>query len=85
MARQQAHNDGRKEPRKMKTPTGEDLLTLEELAQRLRLHPDTARSLYRRGVIPGLKLGHRTLRFEYAAVIEALRQAGDPAAANIAH
>ena len=45
--------------------------------------PDTARSLYRRGIIPGLKLGHRTLRFEYGQVIEALRQAGDPAAATI--
>lgn len=64
----------------MKNSTGEDLLTLEDLARRLQLHPDTARSLYRRGVIPGLKLGHRTLRFEYSQVIEALRQAGDPAA-----
>jgi len=56
-----------------------DLLTLDELAGRLRLHPTTARGLYRRGVIPGLKLGHRTLRFEYDAVLDALRQAGDPA------
>lgn len=69
----------------MKSPTGEELLTLEELAQRLRLHPDTARGLYRRGIIPGLKLGHRTLRFEYSQVIEALRQAHDPAAENIPH
>lgn len=69
----------------MKTPAGNELLTLAELAHRLRLHPDTARSLYRRGVIPGLKLGHRTLRFEYAQVLEALRQAGDPAAANATH
>jgi excisionase family DNA binding protein len=68
----------------MKTPAGNELLTLTELAHRLRLHPDTARGLYRRGVIPGLKLGHRTLRFEYAQVLEALRQAGDPAAANTA-
>lgn len=66
----------------MQTPSDDELLTLKELAQRLRLHPDTARSLYRRGVIPGLKLGHRTLRFEYQQVLEALRQAGDPAAAT---
>jgi len=66
----------------MATPSGNELLTLKELAQRLRLHPDTARGLYRRGVIPGIKLGHRSLRFEYAEVIEALRQAGDPAALN---
>ncbi len=67
----------------MKFPAGDELLTLDELAQRLRLHPDTARSLYRRGVIPGLKIGYRTLRFEYNQVLEALRQAGDPAAAAI--
>jgi len=79
------HNKGKIEGEKMKSPTGEELLTLEELAQRLRLHPDTARGLYRRGVIPGLKLGHRTLRFEYSQVIEALRQAHDPAAENIPH
>ena len=66
----------------MKPPAGDELLTLGELAQRLRLHPDTARSLYRRGVIPGIKIGHRTLRFEYNQVIEALKQAGDPAALN---
>jgi len=64
----------------MKPSTDNELLTLDELAHRLRLHPDTARGLYRRGVIPGLKLGHRTLRFEYEKVIEALREAGDPAA-----
>ena len=62
--------------------TDNELLTLDELARRLQLHPDTARGLYRRGVIPGLKLGHRTLRFEYEKVIEALREAGDPAAAT---
>jgi hypothetical protein len=57
-----------------------DLLTLDELAHKLKLHPTTARGLYRRGVIPGLRLGHRTLRFEYPAVLDALRRAGDPAA-----
>lgn len=66
----------------MNTPTSGELLTLRELAQRLKLHPDTARSLYRRGKIPGLKLGHRTLRFDYAQVLEALRQAGDPVVIN---
>jgi excisionase family DNA binding protein len=64
----------------MKTPAGEELLTIYELAQRLRLHPETARGLYRRGVIPGIKIGYRTLRFDYSQVVEALRQAGDPAA-----
>lgn len=65
----------------MKTETAPgDLLTLDELARRLQIHPVTARGLYRRKVIPGLKLGHRTLRFDYAAVLAALQEAGDPAA-----
>jgi len=56
-----------------------DLLTLDELAHKLHLHPVTARGLWRRRVIPGLKLGHRTLRFEYSKVLDALRTAGDQA------
>lgn len=64
----------------MTTPASDELLTIRELAARLKLHPDTLRGLYRRKVIPGIKVGHRTLRFEYGAVVEALRRAGDPAA-----
>lgn len=66
------------------TAAGElQLITIGELAERLRIHPDTLRGLYRRGKIPGIKLGHRTLRFDYAQVIDALRRAGDPAAAAL--
>lgn len=57
-----------------------ELLTITEVAQKLKLHPNTARDLYRRHVIPGLKLGHRTLRFNYPEVLAAIRQANDPAA-----
>jgi len=64
------------------TAPGGDLLTLDELATRLKMHPDMVRGLWRRHAFPGLKIGHRTLRFEYGAVLEALRQAGDPAAAQ---
>lgn len=64
----------------MTPQTNDALLTLDELAARLRLHPDTARGLYRRKKIPGLKLGYRTLRFDYGQVLEALRRANDPAA-----
>lgn len=60
--------------------TGGDLLTLDELAHRLKMHPDTVRGLWRRRAFPGLRIGHRTLRFEYGAVLAALRAAGDPAA-----
>lgn len=58
----------------------ETLLTIDELAQRLRLHPVTVRGLKRRGLIPSIRVGHRTLRFEYGKVVEALRNANDPAA-----
>jgi hypothetical protein len=76
----QAQNGGRKERPNMTPQANDALLTLDELAARLQLHPDTARGLYRRKVIPGIKLGHRTLRFEYGKVLDALRRAGDPAA-----
>ena len=59
---------------------GGDLLTINELAARLKMHPVTVRGLWRRRVIPALVIGHRTLRFEYSAVLDALRRAGDPAA-----
>ena len=55
------------------TATTDAMLTLNELAEKLQIHPSTLRGMYRRKVIPGLKLGHRTLRFDYAAVIEALQ------------
>lgn len=60
-------------PKTKQTASGE-LLTLKELSERLRMHPDTVRGLYRRGVIPGLKLGHRTLRFDFDRVYKALEK-----------
>lgn len=65
----------------MQTATAPDeLLTLDQLATRLKMHPVTVRGLWRRRSIPGLVIGHRTLRFEYGAVLDALRQAGDQVA-----
>ena len=55
-------------------------MTINELANRLQMHPDTVRGLWRRRVFPGLVIGHRTLRFEYPAVLDALRRRNDPAA-----
>jgi excisionase family DNA binding protein len=52
-----------------------DLLTLDELATRLKMHPDTVRRLKREGTIPALVLGHRTLRFSWPDVLASLRQA----------
>lgn len=59
---------------------GDGLLTLDELAGRLRLHPVTVRGLKRRGVIPAIVIGHRTLRFSWPDVLDTLRRKGDPAA-----
>ena len=53
------------------------LLTITDLSKRLQLHPSTTRKLYRSGRIPGLKIGCRTLRFDFVAVLDALRKAGD--------
>lgn len=53
------------------------LLTITDLSKRLQLHPSTTRQLYKSGRIPGLKIGHRTLRFDFVAVLDALRKAGD--------
>jgi len=78
----QPKKDGQKMQPQTSTAGDMQLLTINELAERLRIHPDTLRGLYRRKVIPGIKLGHRTLRFDYAQVLEALRRAGDPAAIN---
>ena len=63
--------------------TTAELLTITELSQRLKLHPTTTRGLYRRGVIPGVKIGHRTLRFDFDEVVQALRDNDDPAADNV--
>jgi len=59
-----------------------ELITLPDLARRLKLHPTTARGLYKRGAIPGVKIGYRTLRFDYIQVLETLQRNGDPAAAQ---
>jgi hypothetical protein len=79
MKKQSAYNQHPK-GQTMQTTTASDLLTLPELAHKLQIHPTTARGLWRRHIIPGLKLGHRTLRFDYQTVLAALTAKGDPAA-----
>ena len=56
-------------------PPPGDLLTIGELATRLKMHPGTVRRLKRDGTIPALVLGHRTLRFSWPDVLASLRQA----------
>lgn len=56
----------------------EDLLTANELAERLRLRPRTIREWARRGLIPAIRLSPKVVRYELAAVLEAMttRQGG---------
>ncbi len=49
-----------------------EFLTAEEMADRLRLRPDTVRSWARRGLIPSVRLSSKVVRFEPGAVIEAM-------------
>jgi len=51
----------------------QELLTLPQLARKLQLHPTTVRGLWRRRLIPGVKIGYRTLRFDFAEVLETLK------------
>jgi excisionase family DNA binding protein len=83
MNAERLHNQTAKGRQTMTATTaapGDGLLTIDELAERLRMHPVTVRGLWRRRTIPALVIGHRTLRFEYSKVLDALRKAGDPAA-----
>ena len=61
-------------------PQCDNLLTLVQLAKVLNLHPATCRGLWRRRLIPGIKLGHRTLRFDYDKVMAALDSLQEPTA-----
>jgi len=39
------------------------------------MHPVTVRGLWRKKAFPGIRIGHRTVRFEYHAVLDALKSA----------
>ena len=49
-----------------------DLLTARDLAERLRVSPETVREWARRGCIPALRLSPKALRFDAKAVLAAL-------------
>ncbi len=48
----------------------EPLITADQLASLLGLHPMTIYSRYRRGEIRGMKLGAKTLRFRYSEALD---------------
>ena len=51
-----------------------EVLTAKQLAAKLAIHPETLRKLYRKKLIPCLKLGYRTLRFNETDVMAALNK-----------
>jgi excisionase family DNA binding protein len=50
-----------------------ELLTVAELAKRLRLQPRTVQSWARAGRIPSVRLTAKVIRFDWTAVVAALR------------
>ena len=46
----------------------DELLTVEEAATRIKMHPDTIRRLLREGEIPGVKFGKRQWRISAATL-----------------
>jgi hypothetical protein len=61
--------------RQSESPNNPDLLTKEELRERLNL-PSTRMidQMMRQRKIPYIKLGHRTVRFDYEKVLVALEK-----------
>ncbi len=53
--------------------TVKELLTAEELADRLRVRPGTIRLWGREGRIPRIEVSTKTIRFDLSEVIAALR------------
>ena len=50
-----------------------DLLTAEELAERLRLRPSTIKHWAQENIIPSLRLSGKVVRFDFAEVMQVLR------------
>lgn len=59
----------------------EELLTPPEVADRLKMHVQTIRRLYRDGELEYRKFGHRTIRI-YARSVEAYADHGKPTKAK---
>jgi excisionase family DNA binding protein len=51
-----------------------ELMTRRELAEWLRIRPRTVLDWTKRGVIPALRMSHKIVRYDPAAVLEAIRE-----------
>ena len=61
-----------------------ELLTADELADRLRVRPATIRLWSRRGRITRIRISGKVIRFDVLAVIEALQTNQSTAASEVA-
>ena len=59
-----------------------EMLSAEELSSRLKLRPNTLLAWARRGKIPSVKLGRKTVRFSYEAVVAVIDKARENAENN---
>ena len=58
----------------MREKTDPGLLTAGDLAKRLRVSPETVAKWARRGLIPEIKISRSTRRFDWDAVVRALKR-----------
>ncbi len=49
-----------------------ELLTANELAERLQVQPETVRGWSRRGLIPKVQLTPKVIRYDFIAVVDAM-------------
>ena len=61
----------------------DELLTVEQAAERLKMHPDTVRRLFREGQLPGRKVGARRWRIGATALREFIEGGGQKPAAKV--
>lgn len=50
-----------------------ELLTIEQLAERIRVRPRTVKAWVKRGRIPVVRVSAKVIRFSWSAVLEALQ------------
>ena len=62
-----------------------DLLTAAELAERLRVKTGTVSEWVRRGVIPAIRINPKVIRFDFDAVVSALKDGDKPKAEAVPH
>lgn len=55
----------------------EQLLTADEVAERLRLRPETVKLWTREGLIPAIRITGKVIRYDFAQVEAALKRRSD--------